>query len=213
MPLWGFLADDVANRAAQPNHHAAQTSMSNDTHNHWGKVPAVVSKCLFKLWWPLAAVPGSLFLPRFCNTTPPLLLPPPPSSLSRSRFARSWATTGAGADGENCSTQRARVRVPPQTRGTHPHARGHVRKHKRDNTRPRTALTHAARNKQAVGGKKQQQQSSSAAWYTISIYMKHPGAYRTPARADPCTRVRVSCMRRVSCLAGVERCEVCRRMH
>lgn len=88
-------------------------------------------------------------------TSPPPPPPPlPPSSLSRSRFARSWATTGAGADGENCSTQRARVRVPPQTWGTHPHARGHVRKHKRDNTRPRTALTHAARNKQAVGRKK-----------------------------------------------------------
>lgn len=56
-----------------------------------------------------------------------LFLPPLYTSLPRSlprAFCGSARRRGAG-DGEKCSTQRACVRVPPQTWETHPHACRH----------------------------------------------------------------------------------------
>lgn len=59
--------------------------MRNDTHHHLERFPAVVSKCLFKLWWLLVAVPRSTKHP-----PPPSPPPPPAFSVQISVAGQQW---------------------------------------------------------------------------------------------------------------------------
>lgn len=127
----------------------AKNACKFDTHHHSERFPAVVSKCLFKLWWLPVAVPRSTKHP-----------PPPPAAAAAAGFLgpdfRSRATMGVMADEESCSTLRTCVRVPPQMREC-THTPSGMFKNTRDNTRPHF-------NSCCL---KQTSEKGNGAWYSI----------------------------------------------